>query len=63
MTLKEFFKKFPVSIFQNNQKKVVLNLLKNYSFIVYTTILLITFVVYSTTFKSINNQKMKMPKI
>ena len=57
MTLKEFFKKFQTPIFQSNQKKGGFNFLKNYSLIVYTGILLFSIIIYSTTYKSVNNQK------
>ena len=57
MTLKEFFKKFNTPIFQSDQKKGSFNFLKNYSLIVYSSILLILIIIYSTTYQSINNQK------
>ena len=57
MTLKEFFKKFQTPILQSNQKKGGFNFLKNYSLIVYTGILLFSIIIYSTTYKSVNNQK------
>ena len=57
MTLKEFFKKFQIPILQSNQKKGGFNFLKNYSLIVYTGILLFSIIIYSTTYKSVNNQK------
>ena len=57
MTLKEFFKKFQTPILQGNQKKGGFNFLKNYSLIVYTGILLFSIIIYSTTYKSVNNQK------
>ena len=57
MTLKEFFKKFHTPIFQSNEKKGGLSFLKNYNLIVYTAILLISIVTYSTAYKSIKSQK------
>ena len=57
MALKEFFKKFSSSFSNYNEKKKNLAFSKNLSFLVYPAVLLIMFVVYITTYHTINNQK------
>jgi len=57
MTLKEFFKKFPVIFQINNEKKNDLNFTQKFSLIIYPIILLLFFIIYSITYNSINNKK------
>ena len=57
MTLKDLFKKFPVSFLTNFEKKGDLKLINNLSIFIYPSIILSAFIVYIVTFNSINNQK------
>ena len=56
MTLKELLNKFPMYFFNNIRKKEFNNS-KNWGLVIYPAILLLTLVVYTTTYNSINNQK------
>ena len=59
MTLKDLFKKFPITFLSNlqKQKKGDLKLSNNLSILIYPSIILVAFIVYIFTFNSINNQK------
>ena len=62
MALKEFLKKFLI-VFQNNEvKKSEINSIKKFSLVVYPAILLLTFVIYSYSYKTITDQKVKNEK-
>ena len=56
MTLKELLNKFPMYFF-NNVRKKEFNNSKNWGLVIYPAILLLTLVVYTTTYNSISNQK------
>ena len=62
MTLKEFLKKLPFQYSKSNEKRGGLNFSKNFSLVIYPVIIIISFVVYNATYKSINNQKSKNAK-
>ena len=57
MTLKDLFKKFPVSFLTNLEKRGDFKLINNLSIFIYPSIILTAFIVYIVTFNSINNQK------
>ncbi len=57
MTLKELLKKIPSPSFINKERWGKLDLHNKISLIVYPAILLITLLIYSSTYNSINNQK------
>ena len=57
MTLKEFLKRFNLLFLQSAGKKSNIELPKKMGLILYPSIFLIAFVIYSITFNSINNQK------
>ncbi len=62
MALKEFLKKFLI-VFQNNDvKKSENDSIKKFSLVVYPAILLLTFVIYSYSYKTITDQKVKNEK-
>ena len=56
MTLKELFNKFPTYLL-NFERKKVFNNFKSWGLIIYPIILLLTLIIYTTTYNSINNQK------
>ena len=56
MTIKELLNKFPTYLF-NNEREKKFNNFKNWGLIIYPAILLLSFIVYITTYNSINNQK------
>ncbi len=56
MTLKELFNKFPTYLFNNDRRKE-LNNFKSWGLVIYPAILLLTFIIYTTTYNAINNQK------
>ena len=57
MTLKEFLKRFDLLLLLSAGKKSNIELPKKMGLILYPSIFLIAFVIYSITFNSINNQK------
>ncbi len=56
MTLKELFNKFPTYLF-NNERKKEFNNFKSWGLVIYPAILLLTLIVYTSTYNSIKNQK------
>ncbi len=62
MALKEFLKKLPEVFFSKKHSNIEINSYKKLSLFVYTVILLLAFIVYSTTYNSINNQKKENEK-
>ncbi len=62
MTLKEFLKKLPFQYSKSNEKRGGSNFSKNFSLVIYPVIIIISFIVYNATYKSINNQKSKNAK-
>ena len=62
MTLKEFLKKIPVPFFNNNERKEKLIISNKISLVVYPAILLITLLIYTSTYNLLNNQKKENEK-
>ena len=57
MTLKDYIKKFQLSLLTNFEKKGNESFAKNLRVFVYPIIIITSFIVYTITFNSINNQK------
>ncbi len=57
MTLKDYIKKFQLSLLTNFEKKGNESFAKNLRVFVYPVIIITSFIVYTITFNSINNQK------
>ena len=62
MTLKELINKLQFITLYKNEKKKDLNLFHKIKIIIYPTILAVSFIIYITTYNSINNQKIKNEK-
>ena len=62
MTLKELINKLQFVTLYKNEKKKDLNLFHKIKIIIYPIILAVSFVIYITTYNSINNQKIKNEK-
>ena len=62
MTLKELINKLQFVTLYKNEKKKDLNLFHKIKIIIYPTILAVSFIIYITTYNSINNQKIKNEK-
>ena len=57
MAIKDILKKLLIPTIENNEKKREFTFSKKINLVIYPTILLISFIVYSATYNSINNQK------
>ena len=57
MAIKEFLNKFSGLFSIKKERKKDLSYVKNLSFLIYPTILLVAFIIYITTYNAINNQK------
>ena len=57
MAIKEFLNKFSGLFSKEKERKKDLSYIKNLSFLIYPTILLVAFIIYITTYNTINNQK------
>ena len=62
MTLKELINKIQFITLPKNEKKKDFDFFHKFKIIAYPTILLVSFIIYITTFNSINNQKIKNEK-
>ena len=62
MTLKELINKIQFIGLPKNEKKKDFDLFHKFKIIAYPTILLVSFIIYITTYNSINNQKIKNEK-
>tara|TARA_B100001057_G_scaffold408652_1_gene422997 strand:+ start:31 stop:1383 length:1353 start_codon:yes stop_codon:yes gene_type:complete len=62
MTLKELINKIQFITLLKNEKKKDFDLFHKFKIIAYPTILLVSFIIYITTYNSINNQKIKNEK-
>ena len=57
MAIKEFLNKFSGLFSEKKERKKDISYIKNLSFLIYPTILLVAFIIYITTYNAINNQK------
>ena len=62
MAIKEFLNKFSGLFSKEKERKKDLSYIKNLSFLIYPTILLVAFIIYITTYNAINNQKSENEK-
>ena len=62
MALKEILKKLPTFLLAKNERKNEFSLIKKLSLIIYPSILLVSFIIYSVTYNSINNKKSENEK-
>jgi hypothetical protein len=62
MTIKEFLDKIQSVSFPYYQKKSEFNIIYNLKLIIYPIILFVAFIIYFTTYNSINNQKIQNEK-
>ena len=62
MAIKEFLNKFLGLFSEKKERKKDLSYIKNLSFLIYPTILLVAFIIYITTYNAINNQKSENEK-
>ena len=62
MALKQFFKKIPAFNSSSYEKKRIFDFTKRASFLIYPVIVLVFFIIYTSTYKFVNNQKSENEK-